>query len=355
MRNPRAETARMSKPTPADEPAPRAAPTVRPTPPGVPTGWYAVAEARALGPGGVAPVRLAGEDWVLWRDAEGRPRLHSAWCPHLGAHLGQGGVVRDGLLICPFHGFAFDAGGTCVATGYGTPPPRKARLAGRPVLERDGLVFAWHGAQPPGWAPDDAGDEGWSPFRFHQWELRGHPQEITENSVDVGHFAHVHGYREVQTLEPPRTEGPCLRARYRFLKPTMGTWAPETISLAVWGLGYSRVEVEDELVGARFRLLVLPTPLEEDRLRLTIGLAIQDPDRSPHRGWRLLPRWFARAAVAPLVLRAYARDVENDFAIWAHKSWVPRPALAEGDGPIGVYRAWAAQFRTPAEPPCPAD
>lgn len=316
----------------------------RPFPPGIPEGWYFLRAADALGRTEVASVRLAGEECVLWRDGSGSPRLLPAWCPHLGAHLGQGGRVRDGRLVCPFHGFAFDGDGHCVATGYGTPPPRRARLGPRPVVERDGLLFAWFGAESPGWVPDVVDGAGWSPFGLHHWELRGHPQEVTENSVDVGHFAHVHGYRRIETLEPARTEGACLRASYRFEKPAGWTWAPETIRITAWGLGYSRVEVEDALVGARFRLLVLPTPLEAGRLRLTVGLSVQDPVRSPHRGWRLLPRWLARGVVAPLALRIYARDVENDFAIWAHKGWVAQPALAEGDGPIGLYRAWARQF-----------
>lgn len=332
-------------------PAAPPSPPVRPLPPGSPEGWFFLTRAAQLGAGGVREVRLAGEHWVLWRDASGSPRLHSAWCPHLGAHLGQGGTVRDGRLICPFHGFAFDPEGRCVATGYGTPPPKKATLPGRPVIERDGLLFGWSGQGAPAWAPDEVGAEGWSPFQVHQWELRAHPQEVTENSVDVGHFSHVHGYRAVSTVTPAEAEGACLRTAYRFEKPVGGRWAPETIRITVWGLGYSRVEVEDEWVGARFRLLVLPTPLDTDRLRLSIALSVQDPDRSPRPAWRWLPRWAARHVVAPLALRAYARDVESDFRIWSHKAWMARPALAEGDGPIGLYRAWVRQFYPSPEAP----
>ena len=34
----------------------------------------------------------------------------------------------------------------------------------------------------------------------------------------------------------------------------------------------------------------------------------------------------------------------QDRAIWENKIWLPVPALAEGDGPIGRYRQWARQF-----------
>jgi hypothetical protein len=36
--------------------------------------------------------------------------------------------------------------------------------------------------------------------------------------------------------------------------------------------------------------------------------------------------------------------VAQDFVIWENKRYVPRPMLARGDGPIPLYRRWAAQF-----------
>lgn len=319
---------------------------------GLPEGWYHLGRAADLPEGGVQARTLWGEEWVLWRGPDG-PVLQQAWCPHLGAHLGQGGTVDHGCVRCPFHGFAFAPDGTCVRTGYGTPPPRKARLLTRPVIVRHGLLLAWPGPTPPTWAPDDPGDEGWSDPVLHTWELRGHPQETTENSVDVGHFSWIHGYREVATVTPVTTEGPRLTATYRFLKPLVGTFAaPQEIDLTVWGLGYSRVLVRDALAGARFRILVLPTPLAADRLRLTLGFSVEDPDRADPsaRWWRWLPRWMARGVVAPLVARGVARDVEQDFQVWGTKSYLDRPALAEGDGPLGRYRAWARQFYPHGEP-----
>ncbi|WP_438483776.1 Rieske 2Fe-2S domain-containing protein [Streptomyces sp. S186] len=73
-------------------------------------------------------------------------------CPHLGAHPGHGGRVEGERLICPFHGFAFDADGSCVATGYGTRPP-KAALRFRHSQEANGFVFVWqrNAGLPPQW------------------------------------------------------------------------------------------------------------------------------------------------------------------------------------------------------------
>ena len=39
----------------------------------------------------------------------------------------------------------------------------------------------------------------------------------------------------------------------------------------------------------------------------------------------------------------HERTVE-DVDMWANKAYVPRPALAHGDGPIMQYRRWCEQF-----------
>ena len=46
--------------------------------------------------------------------------MAEAFCPHLGSDLGPaaGGRICDGRLVCPFHGYEFDATGQCVATPF---------------------------------------------------------------------------------------------------------------------------------------------------------------------------------------------------------------------------------------------
>lgn len=39
--------------------------------------------------------------------------------------------------------------------------------------------------------------------------------------------------------------------------------------------------------------------------------------------------------------------MDQDLPIWRHKRFIERPALAEGDGPLGRYRTWARQFYKP--------
>ena len=64
----------------------------------IPFGWYVVDYADELKPGDVKSVRYFGEDQVLFRTDSGEISMLDAYCPHLGAHLGHGGLVNGCLL-----------------------------------------------------------------------------------------------------------------------------------------------------------------------------------------------------------------------------------------------------------------
>ena len=90
-----------------------------------PEGWYFVASRNALDKAKLIRKTWLGAEIVVWSDSDGRVCVSEAHCPHLGADLGPaaGGRVRDGRLVCGFHGFEYDAAGQCVATPF-APPPR---------------------------------------------------------------------------------------------------------------------------------------------------------------------------------------------------------------------------------------
>jgi len=50
---------------------------------------------------------------------------------------------------------------------------------------------------------------------------------------------------------------------------------------------------------------------------------------------------------------AYVRNLqlgfEQDIAIWENKRYRTRPALCDGDGPLGRLRRWYRQFYQPRE------
>ena len=85
-----------------------------------------------------------GKDIVVWCDENGRVCVAEAFCPHLGSYLGPaaGGRICDGPLVCPFHGFEYDATGQCVATPS-AEPPKTAKLRVFTTREINDLIFAW--------------------------------------------------------------------------------------------------------------------------------------------------------------------------------------------------------------------
>ena len=61
----------------------------------------------------IRPVRILGEDLVVYRDRKGRYGLVGEQCPHRKASLAFGRVDEEGIR-CPYHGWKFDAVGVCV-------------------------------------------------------------------------------------------------------------------------------------------------------------------------------------------------------------------------------------------------
>jgi phenylpropionate dioxygenase-like ring-hydroxylating dioxygenase large terminal subunit len=130
--------------------------------PGTPAGtllrmyWQPAALADELtGPRPVKAVRLLGEDFVLFKDEEGRYGLLDRHCAHRRADLAFG-RCEDGGLRCPFHGWLFDVAGQCLETPAEPDPKfcQRVRQRAYPAVERNGIVFAYLGEGEPPAFPD---------------------------------------------------------------------------------------------------------------------------------------------------------------------------------------------------------
>jgi nitrite reductase/ring-hydroxylating ferredoxin subunit len=314
-----------------------------------PSGWYAVAFSRELRRRGLVSRRLAGREVVLFRGESGRAAMFDAHCPHLGAHLGFGGMVRGDALVCPMHGFAFDAQGHCVATGYDTKPPVKCEARAWPLTEKNGVLLAYFepsGARPA-WEPPDQDMRDFGPLRTIVLRgLRTHPQETTENSVDLGHLGVVHGYREIEVTMPLRTDGHYLTTAYRMRRRALFPGTPDVraeFTIHAFGLGYSFVDVRVRSHALRMRHFVMATPTDGAHVDLHLVTAVAgDGDLGA-----LVPSWLLDRVIGATATRAFLFDVRQDLPLWENKVFVSPPALAQGDGPIGKYRQWARQFYAP--------
>lgn len=301
----------------------------------LPFGWFKVAEAGEVGDGELLTRRYFGTEIVLWRDGDGVLRSHEAYCPHLGAHLGDGCVV-DGALRCPFHHWRFDGEGTNVAIPYADRPNPKARLRPFRLHEANGLVFAWYHPDP-NQAPlyevlevEELADPAWGLAASRSYDVPSCMQEIAENGFDAGHFEAVHSHPQAGTIEEVRLDGyeRLMRSRQEFPSKS-GQSRPGRIDVYGRGPGFGVTRYSGPIEAI---LLGASTPIDEEHTRVWFHFYLQDP--TDERAQK----------VAASFVASVSREIEQDIPIWERKRYVARPQLAPGEAPILEYRRWFSQF-----------
>lgn len=74
--------------------------------------FHPAADVSSLAPGQGRTVEIQGRRFALW-NVDGQLHAIDDACPHRGGPLGAG-VLQDGRVHCPLHGWAFDpATGEC--------------------------------------------------------------------------------------------------------------------------------------------------------------------------------------------------------------------------------------------------
>ena len=321
-----------------------------------PEGWYFVATRKDILKARLIQKTWMGENIIAWAGGSDRICVSEAICPHLGADLGPdaGGSVRDGNLLCPFHGYEFDAGGQCVATPF-APPPKTAKLRVFETQEIHGLIFAWWGigGRPPQWnLPAYPREQaGWSDFEINALRFPGHPQETTENSVDLAHLRYVHGYDKVNPVVEASIEGPLLETSFDFERTrNIAGLANLTFDVSarthIFGLGYSFVEIREHSIGMDLRMWVLATPVDGTLIDMTLVSQAREI-RKPKRmiaGLGFLPVRLRAPIINKFIASQQKKDVLQDVVIWSGKRYKARPRLSRSDGKIMPFRRYCAQF-----------
>ncbi len=75
-------------------------------------GWYAVCSTRELKKDSAYFFTMYNEPLLIYRDKESNLRCVKDLCPHRGASF-HGGEVKEGELVCPYHGARFSSKGKC--------------------------------------------------------------------------------------------------------------------------------------------------------------------------------------------------------------------------------------------------
>lgn len=314
----------------------------------MPFGWFQVAWPDELPAGEVVALYYFDRHLAAWRDQHGTAHLMDAFCPHLGAHLGHGGEVDGDRIVCPLHSWAYDADGANVDIPYSTRTNAKARIRTYPVVERNGLTMAWYHPTdaPPQWdvpeIPEFSGHPDFAVAERRHWKLAAHWQDIGETTADAAHIqAHLMEFeaqmnpglelpRRAPEVESYETDGPVARMRFSQPFPT-----PQ---------GEVRGRIDTDAYGPGMALTWFTGLVDTGLLGCTVPV---DPEHSELR-FNFVVRKQADEAATSSLGEAFAGEISRlaveDAEIWEHKAYVPRPALADTDGPIMKFRKWARQF-----------
>ena len=167
------------------------------------TFWQPVARSQTLAVGKAQPLRVLGEDLTLYRGASGKPYLVGGRCPHRLTLLHSGWVQGEDIR-CMYHGWKFNGAGACIERpAEGDAGPAACRIAGYPLYEYCGLVFAYmgEGAAPEFQLPRKDAFERENNLLFTRaetWPCNWFQQ--IENSLDAVHVSFVHHWGEVGTF-----------------------------------------------------------------------------------------------------------------------------------------------------------
>ena len=156
--------------------------------------WQAAALSSELGPDPL-PVKLLGEEFVLFRDAQGAPALLDLHCPHRKTDLSYG-RIENGTLRCVYHGWRFGSDGTCLeqpGEPAGSTYRDRVRQPAYPARDAGGLILVYLGGDEPPALPDlpflTAGIESsWTTKLYHECNyLQGN-----EGNIDPQHLSFLH-------------------------------------------------------------------------------------------------------------------------------------------------------------------
>jgi phenylpropionate dioxygenase-like ring-hydroxylating dioxygenase large terminal subunit len=192
--------------------------------------WYVACLSTELGRDKPIGRTIFGLPIALFRDERGRASAVRDRCLHRAAALSEG-VVVDGKLCCPYHGWSYDARGRCVhvpslgeaqrgivlsdvehkRAGLKLAPESVGCLRTFPTREQDGLVYVFLGG------PDKEPLQ--EPFPVPFWNhpdwvvyymVTRFPNGVTnlvENFMDVPHtvFVHKGWFRNARKKRVPAT------------------------------------------------------------------------------------------------------------------------------------------------------
>ena len=159
------------------------------------TGWYAILSKKELRKiNKPLAIRRFELDLVLWRNKNKEITALHDRCPHRSAKLSLG-KISDDKISCPFHGFQFDAHGTCVFAPEFAKAIPGLHVRKFVIHEAFGMVWLYYGDTPLPFSQPLLSDisqrfKGRYAQTSRTWQT--HITRAIENQLDYTHLPFVH-------------------------------------------------------------------------------------------------------------------------------------------------------------------
>lgn len=156
--------------------------------------WYPIGFSPDFRAGTVRRAELFGEGYAVFRTQSGVLSVLADRCPHRNVRLSSG-TCEGEVLRCRYHGWTFEADGSCRSIPGLVRDFDGARRAATPLTftELDGIAYVWPGEDAPTGPPRRlASPSGSFTEVRHTVDMPGPLPAVLENALDVPHTAFLH-------------------------------------------------------------------------------------------------------------------------------------------------------------------
>lgn len=270
--------------------------------------WYPVHYVEDLDKSKPTPFTLLGTDLVIWWDKIAESwRVFEDKCPHRLAPLSEGRIASDGLLECPYHGWAFSGSGSCdripqQVEGTKAEVSKRACVASLPTTSRQGLLFVYPGkpenaekTRIPIVEPLEESKDEWVCINTFR-DLPYDALTLLENVLDPSHVSFTHhrsvgnrafaGPANLEILESGK-QG--FRGKWEE-GPRLGTLGRQDTTFIAPGLMWH--DLTSKQFG-RTLTVVYATPIRKGYCRIFARFPFKFSSKLPGFFIKLTPRWYS--------------------------------------------------------------
>jgi phenylpropionate dioxygenase-like ring-hydroxylating dioxygenase large terminal subunit len=270
--------------------------------------WYPVFYVKDLDSAQPQAFTLLDQPLVIWWDRQaGQWQAFEDKCPHRLVPLSEGRVNQDGLLECPYHGWAFGGSGSCelipqAAADSEATTSRRACVRRFATVVEQGMLFIYAGnadratqVPVPLIEPLIGEPDGWTLFETFR-DVPYDAVTLLENVLDPSHLPYTHhgtvGKREnaaPMELEIVASDRQGFRGHWAE-GPRRGKLGPQdTTFIAPCLMWHDLISKQY----GRTLTVVYATPTRKGQCRLFARFPFRFSSKIPALAISLMPEWYS--------------------------------------------------------------